>query len=202
MAFGPVEFGYVFVVTYWTVLVAELVGDKSIYTVASLSVRFRTEPLWWGMLTAFAAKMLAAVALGQILVQAPIRLTASVSALTFFIAAFFIWQRQPSAFSENAAPALAGARATAVIPFASLFFIEWADLGQIAAATLSVHFHWALPVWLGGTLALLTKGTVAMALGRKLQGRIPATTLRIFGATSCAFLGLLALGKSLFPDLG
>ena len=29
-------FGYVFLISYWTVLVAELIGDKSIYTVASL----------------------------------------------------------------------------------------------------------------------------------------------------------------------
>jgi hypothetical protein len=36
-------FGYIFLISYWTVLVAELIGDKSIYTVASLSLRFQAE---------------------------------------------------------------------------------------------------------------------------------------------------------------
>jgi putative Ca2+/H+ antiporter (TMEM165/GDT1 family) len=201
MAFGPIEFAYVVLVSYWTVLVTELIGDKSIYTVASLSLRFGGDSMWWGMVAAFGAKMLVAVALGQMLVQAPIRLTASISALTFFIAAFVIWRRQPARSSATAAGGPAPP-ATAFVPFASLFLIEWADLGQISAATLAVHFHWALPVWLGGTLALLTKGVAAMTLGHKLQGKIPMATLRFFGATSCSVLGLLSLGKSFFPHLG
>jgi len=43
------QFGYALLVTYWTVLVAELVSDKSIYTVASLSLRFRGGLMLVGM---------------------------------------------------------------------------------------------------------------------------------------------------------
>jgi len=65
------HFGYVLVTSYWTVLVAELIGDKSIYTVASLTLRFRARPVLFGMTAAFGGKMLAAVLLGQLLMQLP-----------------------------------------------------------------------------------------------------------------------------------
>lgn len=38
-------FGYVLLASYSTVLVAELIGDKSIHTVASLSLRLRAGPV-------------------------------------------------------------------------------------------------------------------------------------------------------------
>jgi putative Ca2+/H+ antiporter (TMEM165/GDT1 family) len=191
------QFGYAFLVTYWTVLVAELVSDKSIYTVASLASRFRGGSLLGGMAVAFGGKMLAAVAFGQVLVQAPLRLTASLSAITFFVAALFIWRREGRSFSQRAV-ALSGWRGTAVVPFASLFFTEWADLGQMSAAALAVQFHLALPVWLGGTFALLTKGILAMSLGLRLRDRIPQDALRLFGACSCGILGFVSLGECLF----
>lgn len=34
------SFGYLVLVVYWTVLVAELVGDKTMYIVSSLALRF------------------------------------------------------------------------------------------------------------------------------------------------------------------
>jgi putative Ca2+/H+ antiporter (TMEM165/GDT1 family) len=197
---APMEFGSVILIAYWTVLLAELAGDKSIYTVASLSFRFRGDLIWWGMLSAFGGKMLAAVLFGQFLVQAPLRLTASVSALTFFLAAIFIWRREVPFRSQGDAIA-AGSPGKAAVPFASLFFTEWADLGQISAAGLAGRFHWALPVWIGGTLALLTKGALALTLGRKLRDRIPFVPLRVCGAVSCCVLGLLALGEWLLPYL-
>lgn len=40
-------FGYVLLASYWTVLVAELIGDESIYTVASLSLRLRAGLVFW-----------------------------------------------------------------------------------------------------------------------------------------------------------
>src|ERR1043165_8578232 len=90
-----VGFGYAFLAAYWTILVAELLGDKSIYTVASLSLRFRVGLVLLGMLAAFAGKMLVAVLLGRVLVEAPAQWTAAASALILFAAAAFIWFRGP-----------------------------------------------------------------------------------------------------------
>src|ERR1700719_541620 len=63
------SFGYVVLLAFWSVLVAELVGDKSIYNVASLSLRFRPGIVFASITTAFAAKALAAVSLAQLLVH-------------------------------------------------------------------------------------------------------------------------------------
>ena len=77
------SFGYVALVAFWTVLLAELVGDKSLYTVASLSLRFRPYIVFAGITVAFAGKALAAVLLAQVLVRLHSRWTDFLSALAF-----------------------------------------------------------------------------------------------------------------------
>ena len=74
------RFGYVLVASYWTVLVAELIGDKSIYTVASLTLRFRARLVFLAMVAAFGGKMLAAVLFGGLLTQLPAGLVTAASA--------------------------------------------------------------------------------------------------------------------------
>ena len=189
-------FGYALLTTYWTVLIAELVSDKSIYTVASLSLRFRIGVVLGGTAAAFGAKMLFAVLFGQVLIQIPARFAASLSALIFFLAALLIWVKKPVAVAEPSTASLAWSRAT-IVPFASLFLTEWGDPGQVSAAALVAQFHLALPVWLGGTLALITKGALAMMFALKLRDRIPETVLRGVATFSCCILGFLAIRESI-----
>lgn len=49
------------------------------------------------------------------------------------------------------------------------------------------------PVWLGGSLALCTKGALAMTLGVGLRKRISNHLARMVSITSCLVLGFLAL---------
>ena len=186
-----VGYGYVFLASFWTVLVAELIGDKSIYTVASLSLRFRARIVFLGMTAAFGGKMLLAVLAGQALVQIPAHWTAALSALIFFSAALFIWFKRPTTIPVQASKT-SWSRAM-VGPFASLFLTEWGDPGQFAAVALTAQFHLPLATWLGGTLALMTKGVIAITLGLKLKDRIPEKALRTLAAASCFVLGVLAL---------
>ncbi len=83
-------FGAVALLAFWTVLVAELVGDKSIYSVTSLSLRFRSGPLLAAMVTAFAGKMLGAVLLASVIARFDSRWTDALSAVAFFAAALFV----------------------------------------------------------------------------------------------------------------
>lgn len=182
---------------YWTVLVAELIGDKSIYTVASLSLRFRKALVLVGMAAAFGGKMLMAVLLGQVLVRVSTQWTAAASALVFFAAALFSWFKRPESVPARAADALRGPRAT-LVPFVLLLLTEWGDPGQMSAAALSAQSHLPLAVWLGGTSALMTKGVCAMTLGVKLRTRVPERTLRTLATLSCCVLGVLALHEALF----
>ena len=189
-------YGYALLTSYWTVLVAELLGDKSIYTVASLALRFRTFIVLGGMLIAFAAKMFIAVLLGQTLAQMPVHWLQGLSAMIFFFAAVLIWIKRPKPGYAQPAVTRIWSRA-AVIPFASLFFSEWGDPGQISAAALTAKSQLPLIIWLGGTLALVTKGVFAMILGLKLRDRLPQNALRIIATASCCTLGVLALRDAL-----
>ncbi len=49
----------------------------------------------------------------------------------------------------------------------------------------------ASAVWLGGTLAMTTKGILAMVLGVKLRDHLPHRTLRTLASASCLTLGML-----------
>ena len=82
---------------------------------------------------------------------------------------------------------------SALVPVASLLLTEWGDPGQISAAALTARSHLPLAAWCGGTLALMTKGTLSLALGLKLRARINERILRVVAALSCFILGVLAL---------
>lgn len=189
-----IEFGYVLAASYSTVLLAELIGDKSIYTVASLSLRLRVGLVFLGMLGAFAAKTLVAVLLGQSLTQIPARWTTSLSALIFFATAVFIWFKRPETQVKPLA-ATTWYQAT-LFPFTSLFFTEWGDAGQLSAAAMTAQSKLPLAVWIGATLALMTKGALAVLVGVKLREKIPENLLRRIAAASCCVLGALAVRQA------
>jgi putative Ca2+/H+ antiporter (TMEM165/GDT1 family) len=185
-------FAYVALIAFWTVLVAELVGDKSIYSVASLALRFRPGLVFVATTAAFAAKALAAVLLAQLLIQIHSQWVDVVSAAAFFISAFLIWFKEPaSMLAEH--PVNTGWWKAAAICFGALFLTEWGDPGQIALAALTIKSHSLLGSWLGGTLAMATKGGLAITLGLSLRNRLPVGMLRATASVSCCLLGILAL---------
>jgi Ca2+/H+ antiporter, TMEM165/GDT1 family len=192
-AIPGLPFGYLIVVVYWTVLMAELVGDKSIYTVSSLSLRYRPPIVLGSLIVAFSLKMLAAVLLGRVMVQLNSRWTDLISAAAFFLSAFLIWFEEPKLPSDSISVDRVWWRA-ALVCFASLFFTEWGDPGQISVAALTMKSQAPLAAWMGGTLAMVTKGTLAMIVGVKLGDHLPQRTLRTVASVSCGLLGFLALG--------
>ncbi len=63
--------GLVLGTAYTTVLLAEVLGDKTLFTMGSLAPRHRLPPLLVGASVAVALKMLAAVALGGLIGHLP-----------------------------------------------------------------------------------------------------------------------------------
>jgi len=183
---------YCFLLSYWTVLAAELIGDRSIYTVTSLAMRFRPLVVFGGISAAFLAKMLVAVLCGKLLADLPPAWTAGISAATFFITAICIWRKKPGPPRLDAEITSTWSNA-AVLSFCAVFFSEWADFGQISAAALAAKLNAPLPVWLGGSLALCTKGALALTLGLSLRRRIPSHLVRVLSTASCLALGFVAL---------
>ena len=183
----------VIAVSYWTVLMAELIGDKSLYTVATLGLRFPVPLVFVTMSVAYGGKMLVAILLGGLMTGMPGPWIALLSAALFFSSALLIWfKREEAEDSLDSAPR--GLFRAGAICFGSLFFTEWGDPAQLSAAALTSNTHvaWWGP-WLGGTLALITKGTLALTIGLSLRGKMPVRLLRTVASISCCVLGVLAL---------
>src|ERR1700741_5235955 len=175
---------YVIFAIYGAILLSELVGDRSLFMIGSLTVRFSTLSIFCGFSAAFAVKMFVAVLLGRIIAELPQNFVILTSSITFFITAMTIWFKQkdpaPTA-SENEARIPKGA----LFAFLAIVFSEWADPGQIMAAPLTARYKLPFVVWLAGTLALITKGVVVLALGRGLRKRVPMQWLRPASAIVC-----------------
>ncbi len=187
----------IFFVAYGIVFVAELVGDKAIYTIGTLATRYGPLPVFAGIVAAFMGKMLAAVLIGQSIATLPRIFLATISALTFFMLALLFWFRK-----TEARPTHSGEPehwySPSITAFGAIFFSEWGDVGQIAAATVAAQYRAPLTVWAAATLAMTTKGMLAIALGVGLRRHLSQTLLRrvalclyvVMGIASLASIGL------------
>jgi putative Ca2+/H+ antiporter (TMEM165/GDT1 family) len=184
----------VLLAAYGLVLVAELPGDKTLYTLATLATRCRTLPLLCGSSAAFALKILAAVLLGDAISnlrrQAP-GLVAGLTAATFLVTAIALWIRKPETAPAREKEGSGWATGMAA-GFAAIFLTEWGDPGQIATAALAAQFHAPALVWLGGTLALITKGALSITLGLGLRRWLPVHLLRYGGVALCLFMAVVS----------
>ena len=182
---------YLFLVTYGTIFVSELVGDKNIYTISSLATRFRLVSIFCGFTAAFAIKTLVAIMLGSVIAELPPSLVATASSLTFFLTALFIWFKRSSNASTEPDCKSRLPNAT-LLPFATILFSEWGDVGQIMTATLAARYHAPLIIFLGATLALVTKGLLALMIGFSFRRRVPISILRPVSASLCLIMGVIS----------
>ena len=83
----------IFFATYGAVFVAEIVGDKLLYTTGVLATRYRTTPILFGMAAAFMAKMAVAVLVGKAISKLPPLLVAAITTINFFAIAYALWRK-------------------------------------------------------------------------------------------------------------
>lgn len=187
----------IFLTTYGAVFIAEIVGDKLLYTSGVLATRYRWSAVITGMAFAFMAKMSVAVAVGAAIGKLlPVWLVALLTAFSFIGVALAMWRkpdvRKPK---EKDTRILQGA----VVAFATIFFSEWGDKGMITAGTWAAAWiaAWGNPaqpgsdsllaghitsslhdltrtqvavtVWAGAVLAMVTKGGLAVTLGAGIR---------------------------------
>jgi len=189
----------IFFTTFGTVFVAEIVGDKLLYTTGVLATRFRTLPIMMGMAAAFMAKMGVAVMVGEAISRLPPVLVASITAISFLSVAFALWRKsdQPKQHGKEHT-----AKKAAMVSFAAIFLSEWGDVGQVTAATLAARYSLPFVVWLGAVSAMVTKGTLAAFLGagirRRIQERVSPKVVRYVAVGLMLVLGLLTVLEILF----
>ena len=180
--------------TFAAVFVAEIVGDKLLYTTGVLAARYRTAPIFIGMATAFMAKMALAVIVGKAISKLPSPLVATITAVSFLGVAFVLWRKsdRPRESKE-----LHRASKAAMVSFAAIFFSEWGDVGQITAATLAAKYRMPLVVWVGAVSAMVTKGTLATFLGagirRWIHDRVSPKAVRYVAVGLLLVLGCLSV---------
>jgi putative Ca2+/H+ antiporter (TMEM165/GDT1 family) len=188
----------VFLTTFGAVFVAEIVGDKLLYTTSVLAARYRTAPIMTGMAVAFMAKMGVAVLVGSAIARLPRTLVAAITAISFLSVAIVLW-RKPDRKSETKREHTH--KKAAMISFAAIFFSEWGDVGQVTAATLTAKYHTALIVWLGAVSAMITKGVLAAFLGagvrRWIQDRVSPAVVRYVAVGLLIVLGSLSIWEIL-----
>jgi putative Ca2+/H+ antiporter (TMEM165/GDT1 family) len=183
--------------TYGTVFVAEIVGDKLLYTTGVLATRYRTAPILCGMVVAFMAKMAVAVLVGKAISTLPPLLVAAITGINFFAIAFALWRKPDKREVRKEYPA---SRAM-MVSFAAIFFSEWGDVGQITAATMAARFGAPLLVWIGAVAAMATKGALAASIGagvrRWIQEHLSPKTIRYAAVGVLLVLGILSVVETL-----
>jgi putative Ca2+/H+ antiporter (TMEM165/GDT1 family) len=188
----------ILVATYGAVFVAEIVGDKLLYTTGILATRYRSVPIMIGMLLAFMAKMGVAVALGNAISKLPPLFVAALTSISFIGVAITLW-RKPMERSTSEKDL--GSSKAAMVSFAAIFFSEWGDVGQITAATMAARFGAPVLVWAGAVAAMVTKGILAASIGAGVRQwiatRIPPKVVRYAGVGALAVLGLLSIFETL-----
>jgi putative Ca2+/H+ antiporter (TMEM165/GDT1 family) len=193
----------IFFVTYGAVFVAEIVGDKLLYTTGVLATRYRTLPIMFGMMCAFMAKMAVAVLVGKAISQLPPLFVAALTAVNFFAIAFVIWRKPDK--KESSKKEYPAHRAF-LVSFAAIFFSEWGDVGQITAATMVARFGAPWLVWAGAVSAMVTKGALAASIGAGVRIWIQRTfapkTIRYAAVGLLLLLGLLSVIETLTEGPG
>jgi len=175
---------------YITVLLAELVGDKTLYTVGSLATRHRLVPIVVGATAATALKMGAAVLFGGFVRALPAWMISIVSSVSFLALGLFLLLKRPRSATVAAA---SPASVVALASFGSMFLTEWADVGQIAAAVLAAESGKPFVIWVASSAAMLTKILLAVTLGLGVRRWVPMRLARAAGVAVCMSMAVLAL---------
>jgi putative Ca2+/H+ antiporter (TMEM165/GDT1 family) len=195
--------------TFGAVLVAEIAGDKLLYTTGVLAMRYRSVAVATGMTLAFMCKMAVAVALGAAITHLPRPLMAVVTGASFIGVAFAVWAK-PDVTREPEAQDPSVFRG-AMVAFAAILFSEWGDIGQVTAAGMAARFVWstregsmtialwkiASLVWFSAVAAMVAKGMLAALLGNQIRlrlvGRMQPRVIRCLAAAALVVLGTLAV---------
>lgn len=188
----------IFFTAFAAVFIAEIAGDKLLYTTGVLAARYRTAPIMVGMAIAFMAKMGVAVLVGEAIAKLPRILVATITAISFLSVAVVLW-RKPDRKQESKQDTTH--KKAAMVSFAAIFLSEWGDVGQVTAATLTAKYHLGFVVWLGAVSAMVTKGVLAAFLGagirRWIQDRVSPKVVRYAAVILLILLGCLSVGEIL-----
>lgn len=178
--------------TLGLVALAEL-GDKTQLVCMTLAARHPAKPVLLGAIFAFAVLNLLAVLFGAAAaVWLPEWLVAAVVAILF---AIFGLRALREADEETVDVRERDDRSVFLSAFALIFLAELGDKTQLAVAGLA-GTQAALPVWVGGTLALASTSALGVLAGQTLLRRLPVRVLHRVSGGLFLVLAAVAGGRA------
>ena len=200
----------IFLATYGAVFIAEIVGDKLLYTTGVLATRYRSVSVMLGMGLAFALKMGVAVLAGEFISQLSKPLLAVVTAASFVGVAIMLW-RKPDVRPEKAKDKRVFSGM--MVAFMAIVLSEWGDVGQMTAVGITgktllqldqlgiTRTQALITLWLGAVSAMVTKGILATWLGAGVRAwiaeKVSPRMVRYVGTAAILVLGVLAVLETL-----
>ena len=153
--------------------------DKTMFASLVLGTRGHPRAVWMGAAAAFLVHVVIATTIGVGLFHlVPHRALEGVVAALFLGGAIYALAESSEDELELIEREVATHTQVAGTAFVVIFLAEWGDLTQILTANLAAHYHSALSVGLGATLALWTVALIAVVGGQSLMRFVNVTMLR------------------------
>jgi putative Ca2+/H+ antiporter (TMEM165/GDT1 family) len=134
--------------------------------------------VWLGAASAFVIHVLIATTIGVAIFRVlPHRVVEGFVAVMFLVGAVFAW-REGLKDEEELSEKEASKHGVIVTAFIVIFVAEWGDLTQILTVNLAAHYHNALSVAVGATLALWAVAAIAVVSGQTVLRFVNVPTIR------------------------
>jgi Ca2+/H+ antiporter, TMEM165/GDT1 family len=182
---------------FGVIFVAEL-PDKTALAALVLATQYSPLPVFVGAGLALTVQSVVAVVAGGMLSMLPARGVHVGAGLLFLACALLMWRRAPDRGAEDWGTPQESAgppgftRALASV-FIVVFIAEWGDLTQFGTAALAAHYHDAVTVFWGATLALWTVAALAVFVGNKAGKLLDPERTQIVAAGVFTVIGVLLI---------
>jgi putative Ca2+/H+ antiporter (TMEM165/GDT1 family) len=167
--------------------------DKTM--LASLVMATRGQPfsVWLGAAAAFLLHVVIATTIGVALFRILPSEVLDVVVAIMFLAGGIFALREGNKDEEELIEKEVASHKIATTAFIVIFVAEWGDLTQILTANLAAHYHNAISVGIGATLALWSVAAIAVIGGQGLLRFVNVSTIRKVTAVLLFILAAVAL---------
>lgn len=182
------------------VFLAEL-PDKTMFATLLLATRFpRRSAVWAGVTAAYSAHVVLAVTLGGLLARLPDEPLRYVVATLFVVAGgYLVWdslRTKQAHDTQNADMQPRSWGATFAAAAATIGVAEFADITQIATASLAATRDSAIAVGIGAALALASVSGLAVVVGSVLVRRVRLALIQRAAGVLFVVIGVATLARS------
>ena len=182
------------------VFLAEL-PDKTMFATLLLATRFpRRSAVWAGVTAAYSAHVVLAVTLGGLLARLPDEpLRYAVATLFVVAGGYLVWDSRRSEQAHDTQNADMQPRswgATFAAAAATIGVAEFADITQIATASLAATRDSAIAVGIGAALALASVSGLAVVVGSALVRRVRLALIQRAAGVLFVVIGVATLARS------